>query len=89
MEQENEAEEKILRAFRSIVCRKPKNEELTILMNYFEEEKIKFAAAPEKAKDFVRAGEYPHAAIHDTASLAALMQVVHTIYNMEESIIKG
>ncbi len=89
MEQSISAKEKILHAFRSIACRKPNEEELKILLNYFEDEKTKFTASPDKAKEFIRAGEYPHAGIKDEVTLAALMQVVHTIYNMEESIIKS
>lgn len=88
MQQNLTSEEKILYAFRSITCRKPKDEELKILLNYFEEEKVKFASSPEEATEFIRAGEYPQTAIEDISSLAALMQVVHTIYNMEESITK-
>ena len=81
-------EEKIIYAFRSIVCRQPKSQELKILLKYFEEEKQKFDAAPESAKEFIRAGEYQHEKIEDVQTLAALMQVIHTIYNMEESITK-
>jgi hypothetical protein len=88
MQQNSSMEEKVLFAFRSIACRKPKDEELKILLNYLEAEKSKFAGSPEKAKEFINAGEYPRAEIEDTSSLAALMQVVHTIYNMEESITK-
>ena len=88
MQQDLSMEEKVSVAFRSIACRKPKDEELKILLNYLEEEKSKFAGSPEKAKEFINAGEYPHAEIQDITSLAALMQVVHTIYNMEESITK-
>ena len=88
MQQNLSMEEKVSVAFRSIACRKPKDEELKILLNYLEEEKSKFAGSPEKAKEFINAGEYPHAEIQDITSLAALMQVVHTIYNMEESITK-
>jgi hypothetical protein len=79
---------KIELAFRAIVCRKPKTEELSILSAYFVEEKKKFEASAEKAQKLVSAGEYPHAATTDVATLAALMQVVHTIYNMEEAITK-
>ena len=88
MQQNLSMEEKVLVAFRSIACRKPKDEELKILLNYLDEEKSKFAGSPEKAKEFIKAGEYPHAEIQNITSLAALMQVVHTIYNMEESITK-
>lgn len=81
-------EERIERAFRSIVCRVARPEEISILKNYFDEEKKKFSTSNEQAKALISVGEYPSANIPDVASLAALMQVVHTIYNMEESITK-
>ena len=81
-------EEKISNAFRAITCRKPKDEELSILLKYFLEEKNKFESSPEKAKEFIQAGEFPFADIKDKVPVAALMQVVRTIYNMEESITK-
>jgi hypothetical protein len=58
------------------------------LLNYFEEERAGFQQSPDKAKKFVEAGEYPHEKISDVISLAALMQVVQTIYNMDEAITK-
>ncbi len=81
-------EQRIAKAFRSIVCRDGKSAELKLLVNYFEEEKIKFGRSKEKARQLIKAGEFPHAAVSDVASLAALMQVVQTIYNMEEAITK-
>jgi hypothetical protein len=88
MNQPSTPEEKITVAFRSIVCREPKPEELQILMQYYDEENKAFAELPAKAKKFINVGEYPLAEVKDVVSLAALMQVVHTIYNMEESITK-
>ncbi len=82
------AEQKIAKAFRSIVCRDGKPAEIKLLTNYFEEEKIKFGRSKEKARQLIKAGEFQHAAVNDVASLAALMQVVHTLYNMEEAITK-
>jgi hypothetical protein len=81
-------EERISQAFRSIVCRQPDAGELKVLLKYFNEEKTKFDHSPDKAQQFIRAGEFPHEAIRDVGSLAALMQIIHTIYNMEESITK-
>jgi hypothetical protein len=81
-------EEKIEVAFRSIVCRKPSSEELKIFIRYYNEEAEANKLLPEKAKRFVKAGEYPVADVKDVESLAALMQVIHTIYNLEESITK-
>ncbi len=80
--------DKIAKAFRSIVCRDAKPEELELLVGYFEEEQVKFQQSPAKANELIRAGEYPAAGSKDVVSLAALMQVVHTIYNMEEAITK-
>lgn len=88
MQSNSSAEEKIRAAFRAIVCRMPKQEELKILMRYHAEEKTVFTESPEKAKEFINVGEYPFADTQDTVSLAALMQVVHTIFNLEESITK-
>jgi hypothetical protein len=89
MKDGNSFEEKIFHAFRTVTCRKPKDEEMQLLVNYYADEKKKFTASSEDAKKFVQAGEYPKAEIDDVSSLAALMQVIHTIYNLEESITKG
>ena len=70
------------------MCRQPKQEELTMLINYFDQEKIAFARSPEKAKKFIAVGEYNQEKIEDVVSLAALMQVVQTMYNMDEAITK-
>jgi hypothetical protein len=82
-------EQKIEKAFRSIVCRTPKEEELRILIKYMKESEVAFSQSTEKAKQFISAGEYPHAKIDNVVQLASLMQVIHTIYNMEESITKS
>ncbi|MBX2894527.1 MAG: PSD1 domain-containing protein [Cyclobacteriaceae bacterium] len=88
MLEKSSEEEKIKKAFLLIVCRGSKNEELSLLTAYYKSEKEKFQQSPEKAKKFIEAGEYPHQEIKDTVSLAALMQVIQTIYNMDEAITK-
>ena len=86
---ENSApKEKIAKAFRAIVCRDARPEELELLVRYFEEEKAKFKQSPAKARQLIKVGEYPLEESLDLNTLAALMQVVHTIYNMEEAITK-
>lgn len=82
------AEEAVAKVFRSITCRKPREEELQIFVRYFNDEKKRFADKPEQAKQFIRAGEYPHPEAQDVVTVAAMMQVIHTIYNLEESITK-
>jgi Protein of unknown function (DUF1553)/Protein of unknown function (DUF1549)/Planctomycete cytochrome C len=88
MTEQLKPEERITKAFQSILCRKPKKEELEILMAYYQEAEVAFSISLEKAKQFLNAGEYPHTENKDVGSLASLMQVIHTIYNMEEAITK-
>ena len=43
---------------------------------------------PAKSESFLKAGEYKHEENINKSEAAAMMQVVHTIYNMEEAITK-
>lgn len=80
--------DRIADAFRAIVCRKAKPAELAILTRYFDDAVKEFKANPDKAKELLTIGEYPLQEKDDTPVVAALMQVIHTIYNMEEAITK-
>jgi hypothetical protein len=82
-------QDKIIKAFRSILCRKPKQNELDLLLRYFESEKRQFDQSPEKANHLVNVGEYRHEPVNDLPSLAALMQIIQTLYNMDEAITKS
>jgi hypothetical protein len=86
--EESDNEKKIVKAFQAIVCRNPKQEELDLLMKYYSTEEKAFSSNTEKAEKFVKAGEYPRAEIKNIVSLAALMQVIQTIYNLDEAITK-
>lgn len=79
---------KITTAFQLILCRVPDAEELQVLEEHFREESEQFAADPAAAAAILRAGEYPQATVENVTTLAALMQVVHTIYNLEEALVK-
>lgn len=81
-------ESKIEKAFRLIVCRAPDAAEMEVLTEHYREESRHFAEDPASAETFLRAGEYPRAQVENVATLAALMQVVHTIFNLEETIMK-
>jgi hypothetical protein len=81
-------EQKIEKAFRMIICRKASEKEKEILFEYYKKEKNGFSQRPAKAEDFLKAGEYKHEQNINKIEAAALMQVVHTIYNMEEAITK-
>ena len=88
MKENSSDAEKIEKAFRSVLCRAAKPEELKILMQYFDDERKKFEKSTEQAKLLIAVGEYPHSDVQDIASLASMMEVVHTLYNMEEAITK-
>ncbi len=82
-------EDKIEKVFRLIICRIPKNEEQELLTNYLQEQQAYFKENPEKASEFITVGEFPIKESRDEKNVAALMQVIHTIYNLEESIVKS
>ena len=88
MQTDLDTEEQIELAFRKIVCRQVKSEELEVLTEFFNNEKEAFKANPEEAEKILKVGDRPLADIEDQQTLAALMQVNHAIYNMEESITK-
>jgi hypothetical protein len=80
--------DKISTAFQLIICRRPDAEELQLLEGHFKEESDQFAADPAGAAALLRSGEHPQASVENVTTLAALMQVVHTIYNLEEALMK-
>ncbi|MEM9888976.1 MAG: PSD1 and planctomycete cytochrome C domain-containing protein [Bacteroidota bacterium] len=88
MQDENTVAEKIEFAFQKIVCRKITAEEQGILEDYFASEFTYFKSEPEAATNLLNVGEFKSAEIENEAKVAAMMQVVHTIYNMEETIVK-
>lgn len=81
--------EYIHRAFKRILCREPTNKEFDILQQYHEEELVRFTKTPADAKKFLKAGDAPLDQSIPPVKLAALMSVVHAIYNLEETLTKG
>ncbi len=80
--------QKIERAFRKILTRRPSEKEMVILEQGYREELARLRAAPEKARKLLRVGEYPQSGT-DPVRSAALMQVVTLIYNLDEAISKS
>src|SRR5690606_41769619 len=76
--------EKIEKAFQLIVCRKPTDAEMNVLLEYFAEEKATLAADEAKARKLLDVGEYPKGN-YEPIMHAALMQVISSIYNLEEA----
>lgn len=87
--EETATEEKINKAFRTIVSREIKSTELNSLTDYFEREKLLFEKETKAANALIAAGEFPHQNAKDKSSLAALIEVIMTIYNLDEAITKS
>jgi hypothetical protein len=80
--------EQIDRAFRLIVCRPPSSKETERLLQYHSKEHGRFRDNPERAAQYTSAGEYPKNERMDRADVAALMQVIHLLYNLDETAVK-
>lgn len=78
--------DKIFKAFRMIVCRKPNEKELLLLSNYYDSQKK--TLTKKEAEKLLKVGEYNTKENVDKQSLAAMMQVISTIYNLEETFSK-
>jgi hypothetical protein len=81
--------ERIQKAFRLILGRNGDEEEVSILLKYYEESLQKIQPDTTTAQKLLDVGEYIVDANGKEAQLAAFMQVVHTIYNLEEAITKS
>jgi hypothetical protein len=79
---------KIEKAFRLIVCRRPKPKELSLLKEYYTDQFQTYTSHKQKAAQLVSVGEYPQNEKVDKVAEAALMEVITTIYNLEETIVK-
>ena len=82
------AQDKVVKAFRLIVCRKPADRELKTLVDYYNEQLQQFASRKLDAHRTLDEGEYRHEKQIDESSAAALMKVVTILYNLEETITK-
>ncbi len=85
---QREKEEAIQVAFKRIMCRQVKTDELSILSELYEQELEKYRKSPTAAEELLENGEYPRKEISDLPAVAALMQTIHAIYNLEEAITK-
>lgn len=87
IKENSQTQDKISKAFRLIVCRRPNEKEITLLTNYYREE-LKTLKI-QNAEKLLAVGEYPLPEKTDKKTLAAMMQVISAIYNLEETITKS
>lgn len=78
---------RLQKAFRLIVCRKPTTDEAAVMHQYLKDQLS--SLTQEKAESLLNVGEYPLREQTDKVQLAALMQVVSLLYNLEETIVKS
>ncbi|MBS0031995.1 PSD1 and planctomycete cytochrome C domain-containing protein [Chitinophaga sp. 22321] len=88
LQKDNNSTRNIEQAFRLIVCRKPQQQEVARLQKYYDQQQQLYKQQPANAVKLLQHGEYPMAANLDNASWAAMMQVITTIYNLEETLSK-
>jgi hypothetical protein len=89
LEEKHSTDNFIQLAFRSIISRKADAEELRILHGYYKEQSNLFTQNKSKAEELLQVGEYPLNKNLDIPSLAAAMQLIQIIYNLEEAIVKS
>lgn len=89
LEEKGNPDDKITKAFRLIVCRKPSVKEQQLLSAYYADQ-LKIYSKNNKDADRVLAvGEYPMNTRVSKTAMAALMEVITTIYNLEETITRS
>ncbi len=73
-------------AFRRILSRDASEKELSSLESYYSDELKRYRESPADAEAFVAVGEAPHEKTVNVVEQAALMAVIHGLYNLEETI---
>lgn len=86
--EKNSSSDKITKAFRLIVCRRPVNNELKTLEDYYNDQLDQFSQKKLNAQKTMQAGEYSFSKNTNLDEVAALMKVINLIYNLEETITK-
>lgn len=75
-------------AFKKIICRTPTDKEIKILSEYWNSKETYFKNNQAQAKQIINVGQYKPT-FNQNDALAAFMQVIQIIYNMEEAITKS
>ncbi|WP_316823110.1 PSD1 and planctomycete cytochrome C domain-containing protein [Pedobacter gandavensis] len=87
LQENTDVSAKLIKAFRLIVCRKPTEKEMKVLTAYYADQQKVFQQKSQVEK-VLAVGEYPIPQKINKQNLAAMMQVMITIYNLEETITK-
>ncbi|RVU00825.1 DUF1553 domain-containing protein [Mucilaginibacter limnophilus] len=88
LQEKTQTRDKLVKAFRMVVCRTPNDKELKVLTDYYAAQLQALKRNEAKCKELLSVGEYPVPEKLNIAQLAAMMQAVNVIYNLEETITK-
>lgn len=88
LEEKTADDSRINKAFRLIVCRKPSEKEVAVLKSYHQQQLISLGKNTKDAAKLLSVGEYPLPKNTDKIRLAAMMQTINMLYNLEEAITK-
>ncbi|WP_297337837.1 PSD1 and planctomycete cytochrome C domain-containing protein [Algoriphagus sp.] len=88
MTAESNPESAIENAFRRILCRKQTSKEKMLLTAYYEDQLARFENQPDQVFETLNVGEFPLREKDVNPKVAALMQVIVSLYNLEETITK-
>lgn len=83
------ANERLQYAFRSVVARRPSNNEMTFLKNLLLDYRSQFAADPEAAVKLLSVGESPRNEQLNAGEIAAWTMVTHLLLNLSETVTRG
>lgn len=86
LQESGDSEAHIQKAFRMILCRQPSEKEVAILKKYHAGRLE--VLNEETALELLAVGEYPSPTGLNSVELAAMMQIIVSIYNLEETISK-
>lgn len=76
-------------AFKRILCREMSDKEKSIMSGYYKDQLNRFKENPDQVKPTLEVGEYPLDEKNIKPETAALMQVIVSMYNLEETITKS
>jgi hypothetical protein len=78
--------DRLKKAFRLVVCRMPTDKELKQMEQYLASETDRFRSKPEMAEALLKNGESPQSKEKDRGGIAALMETIQILFNLDETL---
>ena len=86
---EGDSDARLTHAFRMVLSRAPRPEELSVLRADFAAYRAEFAKNPEESKKLLKIGDKPSSKGLDQADLAAYTLIANTLFNLDEAITRN